>query len=348
LTRVVAYSQLLVKSGVERSYLLGRERLKNLAECRSLEELASQLKDSPYAHLIRDVQHPTAAVLQQLFKKEFVRLCKRIMDFSPKHAEAFIRSYLRYLEIENLKILIKMKNIGVPSDSILSTLNLYVEEIFGMKEKFVQAARAEDVNAVIGAFRNTIYGPILSEGLTRYREVKSTRFFDFSLDRAYHDELLLSAESLPRREREIALLMAGPKVDAFNIMVAFRSKFLGFPPHLTFWAITHRFYRLSEKQVRSMVLSDSISSMLNYVKESFYGRFLVSRGNIEELITDFERGVNRFILKSMHEKRITDPFTIATPLEMVLRKENEMKNLISISSGIEFGWKPEDIISVLL
>jgi len=25
-----------------------------------------------------------------------------------------------------------------------------------------------------------------------------------------------------------------------------------------------------------------------------------------------------------------------------------MKNLISISSGIEFGWKPEDIISVLL
>jgi len=348
LRHVTAYSQLLVKSGVERSYLLSKERLKNLAECESLEDLISQLGDSPYALLLKNIKRPTAAMLQHLFKREFIRVCNKIMDFSPEHVRSFIKSYLRYLEIENLKVIIKMKNVGAPPNLILNALHLYVEEVFGMKEKFIQAVKAENIDSVIKVFKNTVYGPILSEGLTRYKETGLTRFFDFSLDRTYYDRLLLSAENLPRGEREIALLVAGPKVDAFNIIVAFRSKLLGFPPHLTFWTITRRFYRLSERQVRNMVLSDSINSLLNYVKESFYRRFLASYGNIEELVTEFERNINYFILKNIGEKRITTPFTIATPLEIILRKEIEMKNLISVSSGIEFGWKPKDIISVLL
>jgi len=152
LTRVTAYSQLLVKSGIERSYLLSRARLRDLAFCKSLEEFVSQLMDSPYMYLVKDIQHPTATRLQQLFKKEFVRVCKKIIDFSPRHIKSFIESYLRYLEIENLKVLIKMKNIGAPSNLISRILNLCVEEIFGMKEKFSQAAKAGDVNAVIEVF----------------------------------------------------------------------------------------------------------------------------------------------------------------------------------------------------
>lgn len=348
MTRAASYSQLIVKSGVERSYLLSKERLRSLARCRSLEELASQLRDSPYDSLIKNIQYPTATTLQQLFKKEFVRVCNRIIDFSPKYIIDFIKKYLRYLEIENLKILIKMKNVDAPPNSILNALHLYVEEIFGMKKRFIQATKAENVDAVIKTFKNTFYEPLLSEGLTRYKETGLTKFFDFSLDRTYHDELLISAKSLPKREREIAMLVAGPKVDAFNIMVALRSKLLDLPPHLTFWAITHRFYRLSEKQVRSMVLSDSINSIVNHIKESFYGIFLTSQENIEDLIIGFERRINYFILKNVHMKRIMDPFTIATPLEIILRKEMEMNNLMSISSGIEFGWKAEDIISILL
>jgi len=348
LTRVTAYSQLLVKSGIERSYLLSRARLRDLAFCKSLEEFVSQLMDSPYMYVVKDIQHPTATRLQQLFKKEFMRVCKKIIDFSPRHIKSFIESYLRYLEIENLKVLIKMKNIGAPSNLILKILNLCVEEIFGMKEKFSQAAKAEDVNAVIEVFKDTVYAPILYEGLTRYKETGLTRFFDFSLDRTYHDDLLLSAESLPKKEREIALLVAGPKVDAFNIIASLRSKILEFPSHLTFWGITHRFYKLSEREVREMVLSDSVNAMLSHVKESFYGKFLASSGSIEEIITGFEKEITHFILKSIREKRIADPFTIATPLEIILRKEVEMKNLTSIGSGIELGWKPEDIFSVLL
>ena len=342
------YSQMLVKAGAERSYLLSKGQLRTLAECKSLSELMSQLRGSPYEHLFREIGQPSAAEFQRVLKEELVRVYDKIMDSSPKQIRDFLKSYLRYLEIENLEILIKMKSIGVPSDSLLSMLNLSVEEIFKMRERFIQAAKAEDVNAAIEIFRDTMYGPILSEGLTRYRETGLTRFFDFSLDRTYHDCLLSSTESLPRRDREVALLLAGLKVDAFNIITAIRSKFLEYPPHLIFWAITRRFYRLSEKQVRNIVLSSDVNSALDHVRESFYGKFLAPHDNVEELIIDFERKINYFILRNISKQRIAEPFTVATPLDVILKKEIEIKNLILISSGIEFGWKSGSIVSILL
>jgi len=348
LIRAARYSQILVKASAERSYLLSKEQLRRLVECKTLNELAVQLQGSPYESLLRLSKPPSAVNFQRVFKEDLVRVYNKMMAFSPKRIIEFLGSYLRYLEIENLKVLIKLKNAGVSYGSILNVLLLSIEEVFKMKERFIRAAKAKDVNGVIEAFKGTVYDPILSEGLKRYEETGLTKFFDFSLDRTYHDYLLSSAESLPREEREIALLVAGLRVDVFNIVTAIRSKFLGYPPHLTFRAITRRFFRLSEKQVRNIVSSSDIREALAYVRESFYGNFLTPHDNIEEFIKDFERKVNHFILRNISRERLAKPFTIAVPLEVMLRKEIETKNLVMLSSGIEFGWNPKDILSMLL
>ena len=100
--------------------------------------------------------------------------------------------------------------------------------------------------------------------------------------------------------------------------------------------------------MRNMVSSDDVNSVLDHVRTTYYGRFLASRRSIEETLMSFERNSEDFILRKIIEKRIVEPFTIASPLDIILRKEAEMKNLILISSGIEFRWKPEDIVSLLI
>ena len=62
----------------------------------------------------------------------------------------------------------------------------------------------------------------------------------------------------------------------------------------------------------------------------------------------FERKVDSFIMKRINEMRIAEPFSISSLLDVILRKEAEVKNLTLISSGIEFGWKPEDISRFLI
>ena len=348
MTRVADYSQVLIKASVERSRLLSKRQIKSLAECRSLDEMASQLRGTAYESLLSDIREPNAAKLQYAFKEEMIRVCKKILAYSPKRIRDSLENYIRYLEVENLEILIKMKSMGAPYDSILSMLHLSVDEILGLKGRFIQAAKASDVSSAIEAFRNTVYEPALSEGLKRYEETRSTRFFDFSLDRTYYDSLLNSAKSLPKADRRAALLLAGMRVDAFNIITIIRSKLLDYPPHLTFWAITRRFYLLSENQIRSMVSSGDVGSILDSVKETFYGRFLTQQRSIEETVMAFERKVDNFIMKRINRMRIAEPFTISSLLDVILRKEAEVKNLTLISSGIEFGWKPEDISQFLI
>jgi len=200
----------------------------------------------------------------------------------------------------------------------------------------------------VEVFKGTTYEPILSEGLARYEETRSTKFFDFSLDRAYHDKILTSAMSLPREDRKIALRFVGLNVDVFNIITVVRSILLKYPPHLVYRAITHRFYRLTKKNMRDLVSSGNISSALNRIKQSFYGRFLTPHESVEESMIDFEKKAKFFGLKLLERSRIAKIFSIATPLHLIVKKANELENLTIISSGIELGWKSEALISALI
>lgn len=346
--RASDYSQIVVKAGSERSYLIRREQIESLAESKDLDELVSRLKGSPYESLLRNVRPISARKLQRAFEEELIRVCSKMVRFSPKEITFFLKDYISHFEIENLKALLKMKHLGLPANVIVARLHLSAEEIFGMKERFVQAAKAEDVKTAVEMFKGTIYELVLSEGMARYEETGSTKFFDFSLDRYYHDELLISACSVPREDRETALQFVGVNVDMFNMLTAVRSILLKYPPHLVYRAITHRFYKLSEKSIRDLVSSGSIDSALNRIKQSFYGRFLTLRENIEETMIDFEKRVKIFGLKFLEKRRIINIFGIATPLELIAKKENELKNLTMISSGIEFGWNPEKLISALI
>jgi len=342
------YSQLIVKAGAERSYLIERKQIESLAESKNLSEFASRLKGSPYEPLLRSVTQISARELQRVFKEELIRVCSEMVKFSPIEIKNFLKDYASYLEIENLKTLLKMKHMKLPAEILMNKLHLSIEEIFGMKEKFVQAAKAEDVKTAVEMFSGTTYEPILAEGLTRYEETGSTKFFDFSLDRAYFDKLLFSAESLPKKDREIALHFAGLKVDMFNIITTIRSNLLKYPPHLVYRAITHRFYKLSERSMRDLVSSRDVDSALNRVKQTFYGRFLTLQKSLEESIFDFERKIRIFSSKFLEKRRVADIFSIATPLDLIVKKENELENLTRISSGVEFGWKPENLLSILI
>lgn len=346
--RASDYSQIVVKAASERSRLIGRKQIENLAESRDLNEFVSRLKGSPYEPLLKNIRHLSARKLQHVFREELARVCSKMVRFSPKETRFFLEDYISYFEIENLKALLKMKHVRVPADVLVTRLHLLVEEIFGAKERFIQAAKAEDVKAAVETFKGTMYEPILSEGLARYEETGSTKFFDFSLDRAYHDKLLVSARLVPTKDREIALQFAGLKVDMFNIITAVRSNILRYPSHQVYRAITHRFYKLNEKNIRDLVLSENLDSALNLIKQSFYGRFLVQHESVEDVIIDFERKIKSFSLKSLEKKRIINIFSVATPLDLIAKKEKETENLTVISSGIEFGWEPENLISALV
>ncbi|OYT45055.1 hypothetical protein B6U84_02900 [Candidatus Bathyarchaeota archaeon ex4484_40] len=256
MTRVSAYSQVVVKVGVERSYLIDRRTLQNLAECKSSEELISRLKRSIYRSVLKGIETPSAEELQYSLKEELIRLYRRMVDYSPEEIRSFLKDYISKLEIENLKALLRGKNVGVSQRTLVKRLHLSVEDIFG--------------------------------------RTGSTKFFDFSLDRAYYENLLNSAEAVPWVDREIASSFAGTEVDLFNIVTIIRSKFLGYPSHSIYRMVTHRFYKLTESQIRTLISSESLDSVLNAIKKGYYGKFLPTLGRLEETLIKFKMAIKNF------------------------------------------------------
>jgi V/A-type H+-transporting ATPase subunit C len=344
-TRATAYSQVVVKAGAERSYLIAPEKLGNLAECKNLEELKGLLNKTPYEDALKNVERPSAKKMQHAFKEELIRVCSKIVHFSPKEIQDFLRIYLSRLEIENLKSILKAKSAKIPYETLIGRLHLSIEEVFGRKDLFIQAAKADDIKGVMEAFKETIYSPILLEGASKYEEAGSTRFFDFALDRAYFDNLLDSFERLPSKDSEIVFSCLGPRIDGYNMLTIIRSKLQNYPSHLTFRAVTHRFYKLSENDVQALVSIESVDSALDLVSHGFYAKFLSRRENIEETLVFFESAIENSIFSRLHKMQIVELFNVATPLGIMMRKEKEVEKLITISSGIEYGWKPENIAS---
>ena len=347
MTRATTYAQIVVKAGAERSYFLDPPKLKELAECSNLEDFVARLSKSPYESLLRDAGHLTAEKLQYIFKEELIRVCSRMVHFSPNEIQDFLRVYLSRLEIENLKSILKAESAKIPHETLIKRLHLSVEEIFKRKDLFIQAIEATDVKGVIETFKETFYSPILSEGMPKYEETGSTRFFDFALDRAYYDNLLSSFEKLPPKDSEISFSSLGPEIDRFNILTIIRSKLLNYPSHLIYREVTHRFYKLSENDIQVIISSETVNSAIDLVSHSFYGKFFTQQGSIEETLTIFENAIQNFVLRLLYKTRIVDPFNIATPLSVVMWKEKEVDNLTIISSGIKYGWKPESIASFL-
>ncbi len=348
MNHVSAYSQIVARTGAERGYLLGREQLQRLAESRNLKELIVNLRGSPYENPLKTTTEPSPENLQQVFNDELARLYRKTILYSPNELKGFLRDYISRLEIENLKTLLRAKNAHLSYESITAMLSLLTEDILDRQEIFVEAAKAGDFKGSLKYFEGTPYARALSEALPLFEEAESTRFFDLTLDRYYHERLLDSAKTVSREHTKTVLPILGPQIDIFNIDTIVRSKFLDFPPQWVDMAVTSRFYRLSRSQIHALMLIESAVSALNILKETAYRRFYFVRDTLEETLTGLENAVKQNCLKQLNQMRIRDAFSISTPLSIIMEKEVEVENLTKITSGVEHNWTTEEIASILV
>ncbi len=348
MNHVSAYSQIVARTGAERGYLLDKDKLQRLAESKNLTELTVNLRGSPYENLLKTSTEPSPENLQRVFNGELARLYRKTMLYSPNELQVFLRDYISRLEIENLKTLLRAKNAHLSYESITAMLNLPTEDLLDRQEIFVEAAKAGDIKGSLKHFEGTPYAQALSEALPLFEEAKSTRFFELTLDRDYHERLFDSTATLSKDHSKMVLPILGPQIDIFNIDTIVRSKFLNFPPQWVDMAVTSEFYKLSSSQIHALMLIESSTSALTILKETAYRRFYLVRNSVEETLTGLEKAVKQNCLKQLNEMRIRDAFSISTPLSIIMEKEVEVENLTKITSGVEHNWTTEEIASILV
>jgi len=348
LNRAKLYSNVLVKVGVERSYLLSENKLKTLTRCKNLEELASELKGTIYGEKLAKIASPyTSRKFERVFRENFTEVCCKMVQNSPENVSEFLKAYLLRFEHKNIKTILRAASVGLSYEEIMSRIYMSVEDFLKRRDILVKAAMATHVKSVVDALKDTVYGPLLSAGLRKYEETRSTKFFDLLLDRMFYEKLGEAFKNLPKKEQRDAFFYVSMETDGFNLLTILRAKILGYDSHWIRMAISRNFYNVPEQTIEALLMANGFETAFNIAKQSYYKKFFIKSGAPEETVSRAEESFRKAVLEHAKKTKIGDLFNVGTVLGFMVEKEVEAYNLIAISLGTEYGWKSDDILSVL-
>jgi vacuolar-type H+-ATPase subunit C/Vma6 len=319
-----------------------------LTRSENLEKFASELKETNYGKKLAKVSLLDTVWFERVFRENLVEVTWKIVQTSPENVSKFLKMNLLKFEHENIKTILRATSIGLSHNEITSRIYMHLEEFLKRSEIITKAAASIDVKSVVETLKATVYGPLLINGLRKYEETGSTKFFDVLLDRMFYENLGEEFENLPKKEQKHTFFYVSMETDSFNLSVILRAKIWGYDPQWIRMAIAPKFYSIDEETIETLLMSNDFESAFNIVKQSDYSRFFVKAETPEESLSLAEKTFRTAILEHIKKTKVGDLFNVGVPLGLIVQKEVEAYNLTAISLGIGYGWKPDDILHLLI
>lgn len=349
MTQTGRYASVLPKLGAERGKLLPETKIKALSDCKNLSELVSLLRETPYQEQISAIEPPlTGRKLERVFFENLIETYLKIMKYAPEQANRYLDIYLKRIEAENVKALVRMAQTELSAEQRLAKIYLSVEKHLGNVGLLEEAAKAQNISQVVAAFKGSEYASALTAGLKSYEETGSITNMDVLIDTLFYEKLCAAYKSLPRRERSHAKLYASLENDSFILLSLLRGKNLSYDPNWLRIAVPSCYFNLTKKQVEAIVTALNFEAAYQIVQETTYGKYFERKATPEETIAAAEKKFRRALLYHARKMLIREVFNVGSILIFITLKEAEVRNLIALSLGVEAGLNPDVIRSQLL
>ncbi len=349
MTQTTHYASVLAKIGAERSKLIEESKLKALAENKSLNEFATQLRETSYQEQIAKVTMPlTSQKLERAFNENLIDTYIKIIKYSPKKTREYLSLYLLRFEIEHVKALMKTISAKLTPEQKLAKIYFSVEDYFKKRAVLEEAAKALSPIQMIHAFKGSEYFSALSIGLKKHEENSSTASFDIFLDKIFYEKLYESYQRLDKKEQTYANFYASTENDGFALVTLLRGKALNYEPNKLRLVVPQSFFNLRERTVEALVTSIDFEAALKIVLDSYYTKFFVKAQTPEDTIAVAEKALKKAVIQHAKSNVISKAFNIGLPLAFITQKETEVYNLSVLSLGVDAAMKPEEIRNQLL
>ncbi len=151
---------------------------------------------------------------------------------------------------------------------------------------------------------------------------------------------------LSKKEAKIITETFGTKIDILNIQWVYRSKkYYNLPNTSIYLLLIPNYYRLHEKEIKSMVEAPDMEGFETAFDETYYGKLenklFKEKPNLEALYA-------AVLYKIYKLTASRDPYSIATINTYLFNTENEIEYIVTIIESIRYGLKPDEIINDIL
>ncbi len=332
MAQTTKYASLQSKIGAERSKLLSAAKLKSLSEAKKMFEFVIALRETTYGEKL--VASRSTGALERAFRENQIEVLTKIVKNSPPAISAFLKTYLRKFEIENIKNLMRSIQAQLDIEQRRSKIYLAAENLLKNSKAFEAAINAPDLKQFENAFKKTEYALAVSQGIKSYEESSSGACFDVLIDKIFYEKLFLTFDQLPKKEKKHAYFYADLESSAFILLMILRAKILKYDTNWLRVAVPdHHFFK--EEIVESFVSSQDFDSALRLAVNSSYGKFFAGSKSPNDTLSMAEKLFKKALYYHAQKSRIPEEFNIGLPLSFIYLKEAEVSDLVGLATRLE-------------
>ncbi len=324
-----------------KSRLLSRKELEELAAKFDVDAITSELEKTPYRAEIEDasVKYSGIACVEEALRRNLAKTFRLIYSFvKGEDAEKLIKIFLNKWDIQNIKTILRGKNIHVVAQEILESL----APAGALDEAtLVELVKQPDVKAVIDllATWRIEYSKPLTQHFKEYSERKDLVVLEYALDKFYYKNALdiVNGDSY---DEGIIRGMITTEIDVTNIKSVLRIIRDRIELEDTQYYLIDGGKELDSDKLVTLIKTRTIEGVIRQLAGTAYD-FLAKVPDEyvkAEKISAFEKELDKFLLQKALSMFTGDPLSIALVIGYLWAKFNEITNIRIISRG-----KTEDV-----
>jgi V/A-type H+-transporting ATPase subunit C len=317
-----------------KSRLLDRHTLEDLIFQPDLDSLISDLEKTPYKEEIIEAKGLYQGVLciEYALRKNFIRTFQKILEYVREtEAERYLRIFLHRWDVQNIKTILRGKNIHITNEEILDCLVPAGELDEATLNELV---RQQDVRAVIDllATWGIVYAKPLTEKYPEYLEKSDLALLECALDKYYYKESLDSVKTKSYNTLLIRDILE-TEIDVVNIRTILRMIRDNVSSEEAQDFLIENGKELTPKKMNQLTALHSIEDLLKELDKTSY-RFIadVPESAIKtQKISVIEKQLEKFLIKKGVSSFLGDPLSVASVIGYFWAKYNEVTNIRIIS-----------------
>jgi V/A-type H+-transporting ATPase subunit C len=327
-------------------HLMDREFFEKLMKKPDIDAIITELEKTPYQEAIEkaSVQYSGTRLIDQALRHNLVQTYQMVLSLVRGETfEKHVRIFLEKWDIQNIKTIIRGKNVHIPGDEILACLVPagQLDEV-----TLVELVKQTDVRSVVDllATWDIPYSRPLTERFDKYAERKDLAILEYALDRFYYEHALQQLAGKSTHDVVVRNLIA-TEIDTVNIKSILRLIRDGVKSEDGKNVLIEGGKLLDLQALLDLLNTGSIAGVITALRDTPYSILgvLTEKRPENTAISRYEKELDKYIIAQEIHMFRGDPLSIAGAIGYIAAKNNEITN-IRIISHCKGAYLPEEEI----
>jgi V/A-type H+-transporting ATPase subunit C len=266
--------------------------------------------------------------IEVALRRDFSAAFRKILRFMKgEESEKYIKILLGRWDVQNIKTILRGKNIHIPTAEILECL-IPAGELDDTT--MIELIKQNDVKAVIDllATWGISYAKPLTRNFKEYSEKRDLAILEYAIDRFYYKNALRAVKGESYDDR-LVREMVMTEIDVTNIknvlkMIRDKIDVEEVRSYLIEGGIS-----LDTEKLLTMVRAGTFEGAIKLLEKTPYSFLSKVPEEVKKIekISVFEKELDKYLIKRGISRYLGDPLSIAVPIGYIWAKYNEITNI---------------------